>query len=124
MSIPDHPQALTQEEEANRLRAYALFTIKLLYSQISERQKQGGLENERMAREFQSLLGILCQELLVKCHLEVILPKPGDLFDARLHAALGQESRQDMAPGCIVRVVSPGFRSGNRVTFSQVTVSK
>ena len=48
----------------------------------------------------------------------------GEAFDKALHEAVGEEPADGVAPGCIARVVAPGYRLGDRVLrYAKVAVA-
>ncbi len=55
------------------------------------------------------------QQLLVKFHLEVLEPQPGDLFNPHIAEAMSIQSSQDHLDNSILYVVQKGYRLHDRV---------
>jgi len=58
-------------------------------------------------------------------NIDRILPKINEHFDPAFHEALATENSKNIKPGCIIELIRPGYKIGERVIRpAQVKVSK
>ena len=57
----------------------------------------------------------LLRDVLVRHHIEAVMPAEGDVFDPGLHEAMATQPSVEMAPDCILQVIQKGYRIHDRL---------
>lgn len=57
----------------------------------------------------------LLRDVLVRHHIEAVMPAAGDVFDPGLHEAMATQPSAEMAPDCILQVIQKGYRIHERL---------